>query len=100
MRKETPINTQLPEWKKEVAEKVKAYGERKKRLTTPPHPLKQNNDNHAQIEQIPVKPAVPYLRPAPAADLNRTESVSQPQLKPPETKPLETKSSFFSSAEA
>ena len=99
MRKETPINTQLPEWKKEVAEKVKAYGERKKRLTTPPHPLRQNNDNHTQIEQIPVKPAVPYLRPAPSAELTRAEAVSQPQAKPPETKPLENKSSFFSSAE-
>jgi hypothetical protein len=44
MRKDPPVGTQVPEWKKEVAEKVRAYGERKKRLTTPPRPLKENTE--------------------------------------------------------
>lgn len=57
MRKDTPVSTQLPEWKKEVAEKVKAYGERKKKLTTPPHPLKENND-HENDQEIVLKPSL------------------------------------------
>ena len=59
MRKENSINPQqLPEWKKEVAEKVKAYGERKKRLTTPPNPLKPNQESSLP-QNPPVKQVIP-----------------------------------------
>lgn len=91
MRKDTPVNTQLPEWKKEVAEKVRAYGERKKRLTTPPHPLKEKKE-HQQVEQIPVKPAVPYVSQPPQRELIKPEtsaSVKPAEVKQPHIPPAE-----------
>jgi uncharacterized RDD family membrane protein YckC len=69
MRKESPIKNEAPEWKKEVAEKVKAYGERKKRLTTPPGPLKENNPASAAM------PAEPPVSEPPR--------ISQPVSSPP-----------------
>jgi uncharacterized RDD family membrane protein YckC len=42
------MKAETPEWKKEVAEKVKAYGERKKRLTTPPGPIKENDGSEPE----------------------------------------------------
>ena len=87
MRKDTPIGTQLPEWKKEVAEKVKAYGERKKRLTTPPYPLKENKMSSNQ-QEIPVKqPSISLVqedpepfktKPAPAPKSNLDEKKPGP----------------------
>lgn len=38
---EDPQPSTVPEWRKEVSEKARAYGERKKRLNTPPRPLKE-----------------------------------------------------------
>jgi len=64
MRKDTPIGTQLPEWKKEVAEKVKAYGERKKRLTTPPQPLKESGLS-SKHQEIPVKQTISLVQEEP-----------------------------------
>lgn len=66
MRKDPPVSTQLPEWKREVAEKVKAYGERKKRLTTPPEPIKEKIEPPIVQERVqnpePVLPEPPlYL---------------------------------------
>jgi uncharacterized RDD family membrane protein YckC len=94
MRKDTPIGTQLPEWKKEVAEKVKAYGERKKRLTTPPHPLKENNPSVRQ-QQIPVKQTIslaeepePFIPPKPPLKPMRNE-IKQEQLQPIPPDPVE-----------
>lgn len=58
MRKDPPVNTQLPEWKKEVAEKVKAYGERKKRLTTPPQPIKETIEAE-RVQEPELKTAAP-----------------------------------------
>jgi RDD family len=43
------MKAETPEWKKEVAEKVKAYGERKKRLTTPPGPIKENESSGPEV---------------------------------------------------
>jgi hypothetical protein len=52
------MKAETPEWKKEVAEKVKAYGERKKRLTTPPGPIKENETSEPEpkreLTPIPV----------------------------------------------
>jgi uncharacterized RDD family membrane protein YckC len=88
MRKDTPISTQLPEWKKEVAEKVKAYGERKKRLTTPPQPLKENGTS-ARHQQIPVKQTISlaeepesFTLPKPPLKPVRNEK-NKPDLPPP-----------------
>jgi uncharacterized RDD family membrane protein YckC len=64
MRKDPPVSTQLPEWKREVAEKVKAYGERKKRLTTPPEPIKEKIEPQIAQEQVVPNPE-PVLREPP-----------------------------------
>jgi uncharacterized RDD family membrane protein YckC len=40
----------VPDWRKEVTRKVKAYGDRKRSLTTPPGPLK---DKNVAIEELP-----------------------------------------------
>ena len=69
-----------PEWRREVAEKVRAYGERKKMLTTPPRPLKEPSIPEENVTQDPpaleqqagpillptpkpIKPVVPILQP-------------------------------------
>jgi len=71
MRKDTPVSPQLPEWKKEVAEKVKAYGERKKRLTTPPGPIKETiepqrvQEPAAQNPEPVLHETSPFLDPHP-----------------------------------
>ena len=75
MRKESPVDTQLPEWKKEIAEKVKAYEERKKRLTTPPHPLK--NSALQNQEEIPVKQPSPPVVPVDEAPVSRSSVIPQ-----------------------
>ena len=64
MRKDPPVSAQLPEWKREVAEKVKAYGERKKRLTTPPEPIKETIEPPIVQEQVVQNPE-PVLREPP-----------------------------------
>ncbi len=64
MRKEPPVSAQLPEWKKEVAEKLKAYGERKKRLTTPPGPIKETIEPQGIQEPVEHNPE-PVLHEAP-----------------------------------
>jgi uncharacterized RDD family membrane protein YckC len=78
MRKDPPVSTQLPEWKREVAEKVKAYGERKKRLTTPPEPIKETIEPQIVQEQVAPNPE-PVLREAPVyLDTEVKEVVFQP----------------------
>ena len=56
------MKSDSPEWKKEIAEKVKAYGERKRRLMTPPAPLKQDLDDSPQ-EKIEKKHVPVYVKP-------------------------------------
>ncbi len=54
----------VPEWRKEVAQKVRAYGDRKRRLTTPPGPLKEQlADREPAFE--PSEEAVTPYQPAP-----------------------------------
>jgi uncharacterized RDD family membrane protein YckC len=51
----------VPEWRREVSEKARAYGEKRKLLTTPPQPLKENEEdadesaapNSVEIQQNP-----------------------------------------------
>jgi len=38
-----------PDWRREVSQKVKAYGERRKNLTTPPGPLKSDESREAPV---------------------------------------------------
>jgi uncharacterized RDD family membrane protein YckC len=53
----------VPDWRKEVAEKVKAYGDRKRTLTTPPGPLKEKP---VAVDDPPSVPAAaPLYRPDP-----------------------------------
>ena len=56
------ISEPVPEWRKEVAEKVRAYGDRKKRLTTPPGPLREQVTNE---ELAPVSPETSPAPPTP-----------------------------------
>lgn len=44
----------VPDWRKEVTRKVKAYDERKKTLTTPPGPIK---DKNVIVQDLPTPPA-------------------------------------------
>jgi uncharacterized RDD family membrane protein YckC len=49
----------VPDWRKEVTRKAREYGERKKILTTPPRPLKENaNDPEHSIRHKSIVPAV------------------------------------------
>lgn len=64
MRKDPPVSTQLPEWKREVAEKVKAYGERKKRLTTPPEPIKEKIEAPPKQDKV-MQTSEPVLQESP-----------------------------------
>jgi|GEM_PF-3453311 len=55
------MKPETPEWKKEIAEKVKAYGERKKRLITPPGPVLESIDPPLNTREVPVVPS--YSKP-------------------------------------
>ena len=75
------ISEPVPEWRKEVAQKVRAYGDRKKRLTTPPGPIHEPKEElpsvppekspspqdppPASVPRIPAKPVAIRERPAP-----------------------------------
>jgi len=72
-----------PEWKKEIAEKVKAYGERKKRLITPPGPMKENVETPFIEPEEPVLPA--YPKPQDPVIEQREASVPEPHVR--EAKP-------------
>ncbi|HSE42415.1 MAG TPA: RDD family protein, partial [Acidobacteriota bacterium] len=76
----TPVSVSssasVPEWRKEVTRKAREFGERKKVLTTPPRPLKENpNEPHAAHEPKSVK----------FQDLDKDEPVfiEPPPLPPP-----------------
>ncbi len=63
------LSEPVPEWRKEVAQKVRAYGDRKKRLTTPPGPLREQENEEltpAPPEVTPPdRPPLPVAPPAP-----------------------------------
>jgi len=66
------MKSETPEWKKEIAEKVKAYGERKKRLITPPGPIKETADLPEQLKE----PSVPvYAKTVEPAREEKVETV-------------------------
>jgi uncharacterized RDD family membrane protein YckC len=50
----------VPDWRKEITRKARAYGERKKLLTTPPHPLKENavQDQVEDQAEMPPRPVL------------------------------------------
>jgi len=83
------MKAETPEWKKEIAEKVKAYGERKKRLTTPPGPIKERDlEDPEDPESDPIElPKVPvFTKPAlpePVIIEKREPPVSEPVFKEP-----------------
>lgn len=69
-----PQPSAVPEWRREVSEKARAFGERKKLLTTPPRPLKETpEETPARTEmelpirsnelEIPVDPHRPDQEP-------------------------------------
>lgn len=74
----------VPEWRKEVTRKAREYGERKKVLTTPPRPLKEQGS-----DSEPATPEAPALhkREIPAS------VESEPARTTPEVFPSQTKSS-------
>jgi uncharacterized RDD family membrane protein YckC len=65
--------TAVPDWRKEVTRKAREYGERKKILTTPPRPLKEQESEPAVQQQrtVPrferiaprVEPVLPRVEP-------------------------------------
>lgn len=67
-------------WRNEVSQKVKAYGERKKILTTPPKPLKDSTP--AEPFQEPVRKPEPEVRQPPPAPARPAVNV-RPNLDPP-----------------
>jgi RDD family protein len=68
------MKSETPEWKKEIAEKVKAYGERKKRLTTPPDALKPGAENFRE-EKIETPRAIPVFTKPP--EIKIAESIEE-----------------------
>jgi hypothetical protein len=81
------MKSETPEWKKEIAEKVKAYGERKKRLITPQGPIKESVDVSGppgKENSVPVhsKPAEPIREEKPAP-VPVERSVPDPKPEPP-----------------
>jgi uncharacterized RDD family membrane protein YckC len=85
----------LPDWRKEVTRKVKAYGDRKRTLTTPPGPIKgkavavdelPEPEPHAARE-IPLrgveKPPAVTEKPRPSTSLPPRRPVLPPRPEPP-----------------
>ncbi len=73
----------VPEWRKQVTEKVKAYGERKKYLTTPPGPLKDTAaaDTAAAPSAAPIREDHPPVQQRSGAAA-RTPVVMKEQQRP------------------
>ncbi len=63
MRKDNSTGPDISEWKREVAEKVKAYGERKKRLTTPPGPIRETDQQETSSKPEPTVAPERHSRP-------------------------------------
>lgn len=70
---------EVPDWRKEVTRKVKEYGEKKKILTTPPQPLRDNRKVDIQPE-----PAL-FAEPDPPRPKITTSVLSR--VEPPEPDP-------------
>src|SRR5262245_45411602 len=86
----------VPEWRKEVTRKAREYGERKKILTTPPRPLKEQPtepEPSASLQHKPILPSVEVsavIEPEPAlisAEVFRPPLKAAPQQLPREPLP-------------
>jgi uncharacterized RDD family membrane protein YckC len=66
--------TAVPDWRKEVTRKAREYGERKKILTTPPRPLKEQ-DSEATVQQQRTVPRYERIAPRVEPVLPRVEPI-------------------------
>jgi uncharacterized RDD family membrane protein YckC len=75
---------EVPEWRKQVTEKVRAYGEKKKYLTTPPQPLKPASAEPL-AERVDSKALVQDKNPPGRAPISptRVAPAAEPSLAPP-----------------
>lgn len=80
---------EVPEWRKQVTQKVREYGERKKLLTTPPGPIKETPPDEPSFAAEPelVERAQPAQSvtpdPAPAVrEMSRAPAVEPPAPRP------------------
>lgn len=64
----------VPDWRKEVTRKAREYGERKKILTTPPRPLKEQN-SEPQVQQQRTVPRFERIAPRVDPVLPRVEPI-------------------------
>lgn len=80
-----PPSDALPDWRKEVSRKVKAYGEKKKILTTPPQPLKEGEaPSAAELDPDPPAPVHP---PRPRIATSAFSRVEPPEPFTPDPPP-------------
>lgn len=91
-----PTGSEVPEWRKQVTQKVREYGERKKLLTTPPGPIKETPPEELSFPAEPelveraqsAQPAAP--NPAPAVREPRAPVPEPPAPRPdPEPRSVE-----------
>ena len=67
------MSVPVPDWRKEVTKKVKAYGDRKKSLTTPPGPIKERS---VALDDLPEPASI-------AEEPHLAEAESKPVVEPP-----------------
>jgi uncharacterized RDD family membrane protein YckC len=73
----------VPEWRREVSEKARAYGEKKKLLTTPPRPLKENSEEMESPEPDTSEPLnLPELTVTPASPRESEMILQTPEPEP------------------
>jgi uncharacterized RDD family membrane protein YckC len=78
------VSPEVPDWRREVSEKLKAYGERKRTLLTPPSPIKESEKHSSAgrsrpiLMETPEQPTATAMRP-----------VSRPE-RPAATQPANT----------
>lgn len=74
----------VPEWRKEISQKVRAYGERKKYLTTPPAPLKEDGGPpEPRISLVPQTEETPTAPPVGVPLVPKKQKDSVFEEKPP-----------------
>jgi uncharacterized RDD family membrane protein YckC len=69
----------VPDWRKEVTRKAREYGERKKILTTPPRPLKEQG-SEPPVQQQRTSPRFERIAPRVEPVLPRVEPISPPAV--------------------
>ena len=86
---ENESRREVPEWRKEVHEKVRAYGERKKRLTTPPNSWKEPERKDVPASQIPVDQQDPVETVVPQKKVRSPEPAGVREVPAPQPQRLE-----------